>query len=191
MDAEYFLIINPDDSTQEKLMAEKMHFAELYSCPAIIHSKPHISLVRFSNEREYEARVVSYLHRKIKAFAPFVIEMEGFSSFPTHTIFAKIQTKKQIVDIVKSIRMEGQKLKGNSAHEVHFITEPHLTLAKSLQHWQYEKGWLRWQHVPFSARFLVREIVLLKKPINRLRFEVAALFPLLGERNELAQGSLF
>ncbi len=71
------------------------------------------------------------------------------------------------------------------------MTEPHITLAKSLQHWQYEKGWQEWRQVHFSARFNVREILLLRKEGNRLRFDIAASFPLLGERNETVQGTLF
>ncbi len=191
METEYFLIISPDNNTQEKLMEEKKRFAQLYDCPKILHSKPHISMVRFSNIKENEPMVFQYVRRKITAFSPFLVEVEGFATFPTHTIFAKVQTKSQIVDMVKSIGQEKQKLKGASETDVHCITEPHITLAKSLQHWQYEKGWLEWQHAHFSSRFLVKEILLLKKERNRLRFDTAASFPLLGKKSEIVQGSLF
>ncbi|MFT4204615.1 MAG: 2'-5' RNA ligase family protein [Chitinophagaceae bacterium] len=191
METEYFLIISPDNATQEKLMDEKKRFAQLYNCPQILHSKPHISLVKFFNIRENETRIVQYLHRKIAVYQPFLVDLEGFSAFPTHTIFAKVQTKKQIVNIVKSIGQEKQKLKGAFDRDVHCITEPHITLARSLQHWQYEKGWQEWQHVHFSARFDVREILLLKKDVLRPRFDVVASLPLLGQKNEMVQGALF
>lgn len=191
METEYFLIISPDDNTMEMLMEEKKRFAKLFDCPKILHSKPHISMVKFSNRKENEPIIFPYLQRKIAAFAPFLVELEGFSAFPTHTIFSKVQTKNQIVSMVKSIGQEKQKLKGKSNVDVHCITEPHITIAKSLQHWQFEKGWQEWQQVHFSARFNVGEILLLKKEENRLRFDVSASFPLLGVRNEIVQGSLF
>jgi len=191
MEAEYFLIISPDDNTAEKLMDEKKRFAEQYNCPKILSSKPHISLVHFFNTKENEPLIRNYLNRKISAFSPFLVDVRGFDVFPTHTIYAKVATKTTIVNIVKSIGEERQKLKGKSETSVHCITEPHITLAKSLQHWQYEKGWNEWQHVPFSARFNVSEILLLRKEESRSRFDNVASFPLLGVKNEMQQASLF
>lgn len=191
MESEYLLIISPDDNTYDKLMEEKKRFAQLFDCSHILSSKPHITMVRFSNKKENEPLIMNYLKRKISAFAPFSIQLDGFGAFPTHTIFAKVATRSIFTNIIKSLKSETKKLQGHSAESVHFITEPHMTIARSLQHWQYEKGWLEWRHVPFSARFLVSELLLLKKEDNRLRFQLASSFSLLGIENEMQQGSLF
>lgn len=191
METEYFLIIEPDRNTSEKLIAEKKRFAEMYNCPSIVASKPHISLARFVNESANEENIFHYLERKISAFNPFLLHMEGFDKFPTHTIFAKIKTQTRISEIVKSVKTEGKKLQMGKQSPYFVSGEAHLTLARGLQHWQYENGWKEWKHVPFSSRFEVRQITLLKKSSNRLHFDIANRFPLTGIKNEIIQTSLF
>ncbi|PZP48361.1 MAG: hypothetical protein DI598_10005 [Pseudopedobacter saltans] len=192
MKADYFLIVRPDENTCEKVMSEKKRFSELYNCPSILHSLPHISLVRFINTTENESIIRNYLHRKISTFFPFLIEMEGFDVFPTHTIYVKIKNPSPIIDIVKNIKTEARILKEHSKSSIYFVTDrPHLTLARGLEHWQYENGWRQWQHVPFSARFEVSAITLLKKTGNRLRFDIVDNFSLSGMKNEVKQVSLF
>ena len=42
----------------------------------------------------------------------------------------------------------------NKDNKPHFMNDPHLTVARKLLPWQYEKGWLDYSHRHFTGRFI-------------------------------------
>ncbi len=54
-------------------------------------------------------------------------------------------------------------MKIDKDNKPYFITEPHLTIARKLLPWQYEKGWLEYQHRNFHGRFIADHALLLKR----------------------------
>ena len=99
-----------------------------------------------------------------RTLSPFKIELKDFGSFPSHTIYINIVSKVPDHDIVKTLRQHAQKfMKMDKDNKPHFITEPHLTIARKLQPWQYEKGWLEYEHANFHGRFIADHALLVKK----------------------------
>ena len=189
---EYLLIIQPHEDLYNKIMGIKKQFAEKYDCLAAIYSKPHITLVNFIQWEMQEKKFVSRLKNIFESTAAFQVSINGFGSFPTHTIYANVQTKNDIVSLVKSIQPAQYLLAFNVKNKAHFITEPHLTITRKLLPWQYEKGWLEYSNTHFAASFMVNEAVLLKRHIDTKKYNVAANFHLLNKPSDMAiQASLF
>jgi 2'-5' RNA ligase len=189
--AEYLLVLQPHEALWNEIKFIKEKFAADYSCEQAKKGLPHITLAMFKQFPATENRIVQFLRNNAKTIAPFKIEMKDFGSFPSHTIYINIVSKVQIMDAVKTLRQNAQKfMKMDKDNKPFFITEPHLTIARKLQPWQYEKGWLEYQHANFHGRFIADHALLLKrkkdeyyKPVEKFMFE--------GIKEEITQTMLF
>jgi len=125
-------------------------------------------------------------------FPPFKVELKDFGSFPSHTIYINVTSKIPVQNLVKDIRTEGQRvMKLNEDHKPHFIMEPHLTIARKLKPWQYEKGWLEYSNKHFTGRFIANGMTLLKRPVDEMKYHVAARFDFQNLPVTTKQGELF
>ncbi len=189
---DYLLMIQPSDDVQEKVHVLKKAFAEAYECAQALHSKPHITLLRFMQYGMNEKNIVHKMQVHINKHSSFPVSLKNFGSFPTHTIYVHVETKNKIVEVVKSLKSIQAFLKFDKEHKPHFITEPYILLAKKLLPWQYEKAWLAYSNTAFTASFMVENILLLKRNIAEKHFTIAAKFELLGKKEmALEQVSLF
>ena len=116
--------------------------------------------------------------------------MKNFGSFPSHTIYINILSKVPIVNAVKALRQAQRFMKIDKDNKPHFITEPHLTIARKLLPWQYEKGWLEYEQAHFHGRFIADHALLLKRkagesyrPVEKLLFQ--------SIKTEIKQAALF
>lgn len=71
------------------------------------------------------------------------------------------------------------------------MMEPHLTIARKLQPWQYEQGWLEYQHRNFTATFIAREMILLKREMGTMKYRKVADFQFAEQPVVMQQGNLF
>ncbi len=190
--SDYLLVLEPHEALRTTIMEVKQSFANKYECPAAVYSKPHITLLRFMQFNMLESRIVQRMNAIIAGNPSFVVELENFGSFPTHTIYIEVKTKTQIVELVKSLRPVQRLLKFDQEHKPHFITEPHLTIARKLLPWQYEKGWLELSNSHFSGRFMANHVLLLRREIDSKKYELVKRFELLNvKKAEVRQTSLF
>jgi 2'-5' RNA ligase len=189
---EYLLIIQPDASVTEKVNSIKKGFATKYECPQAVYSKPYITLINFIQLQMNEQRIIGLMKNIIGRHSSIHITINGFGSFPTHTIYANIETKNSIVDMVKSLKPIQALLKIDKEHKPHYITEPHLTIARKLLPWQYEKGWLEYSNTAFTAGFMATEVLLLRRNVEGGRYTTAASFKMQGLGGfNATQASLF
>ncbi|TAH02463.1 MAG: hypothetical protein EAZ16_09615, partial [Sphingobacteriales bacterium] len=120
------------------------------------------------------------------------IELRDYGSFPSHTIYINVVSKLPVQALVKEIRSQAQRLmKLNDDNKPHFILEPHITVARRLQPWQYEKGWLEYSHRQFTGRFIAQHLLLLKRPAGELGYQVVQRLQLQNLPVNTTQGSLF
>ena len=97
-----------------------------------------------------------------------------------------------IQGLVKHIRAETQRLmKFDEDNKPHFILEPHLTVARKLLPWQYEKGWLEYSHRQFTGRFIADAMLLLKRPVGEMKYQIAGRFEFQNLPVLNTQGNLF
>ena len=147
-------------------------------CPQAIYSKLHITLINFIQLQMNEPRIIGLMKNIISRHSSIHIAISGFGSFPTHTIYANVETKNSIVEIVKSLKPIQALLKIDKEHKPHYITEPHLTIARKLLPWQYEKSWLEYSNTAFTAGFMANEVLLLRRNIEGGKYITAASFKL-------------
>ena len=174
---EYLLVLSPHEELWNKIVKVKEEFAEKYQSHHARWAKPHLTLVNFVQYNMMEERIISRLKTIAMGYPPFKIELKDFGSFPSHTIYINVMSKIPVQNLIKEIRSEGQRLmKLNDDNKPHFIMEPHLTIARKLQPWQYEKGWLEYSNKHFTGRFIADSMLLLKRPVGEMKYQIAERF---------------
>jgi 2'-5' RNA ligase len=189
---EYLVVLNPHKELWEKIMKVKEEFADEYKSDHARWGKPHITLVNFVQYGMMEDRIVNRLNTVSMGQYPFKIELKDFGSFPSHTIYINVTTKLPVQDLTKTIRADSQRLmKLNDDHKPHFIMEPYITIGRKLQPWQYEKGWLEYSNKSFTGRFIADGMLLLKRPVGDLKYQIVKRFEFQNLPVVTKQGELF
>lgn len=189
---EYSLVLNPHEALREKIMHVKQHFADAYKNNTALYIKPFVSLASFMQYEMMEERIVNKLGSVAMGYYPFKVELKDYGSFPSHTIFINITSKLPIQGLIKTIRAETQQLmKHDNDNKPWFIMEPHLTIARKLLPWQYEKGWLEFSHKHFTGRFIADGMLLLKRSVGELKYQVVKRFEFQNLPIATKQGELF
>ena len=189
---EYLLVLNPHEELRNKIMQVKQQFHDTYKAATALYSKPHITLVNYVQYEMFEERIVNRLKTIAMGYHPVKIELRDFGSFPSHTIYINIVSKLPIQALVKQVRTETQRLmKLDADNKPHFFLEPHLTIARKLAPWQYEQGWLEYSHKHFTGRFIADGMLLLKRPVGELKYQVVQRFEFQNLPVTTKQGELF
>lgn len=189
---EYLLVLNPHEELRQRITQVKQAFYDSYKAGTALYGKPHITLVNFVQYEMMEERIINRLQVTAMGFHPVKVELKDFGSFPSHTIYINITSKMPIQGLVKSIRADAQRLmKLNDDHKPHFMLEPHVTIARKLQPWQYEQGWLEYSHKHFTGRFIADAMLLLKRPVGEMKYEIIRRFEFQNLPVSTKQGDLF
>jgi 2'-5' RNA ligase len=189
--AEYLLVLQPHEALWDEITSIKKKFEIDYRFEHIKIGLPHITLAMFKQFQSTENHIRHYLRNNAKTISPFKIELKDFGSFPSHTIYINIVSKVPIINAVKTLRQNAKKfMKIDKDNKPHFITEPHLTIARKLQPWQYEKGWLKYEHADFHGRFVADHALLLKRKAGEYYKQVEK-FVFEGIKEDVKQTELF
>jgi len=188
---EYLLVLQPHEELWSRIMQVKKEFAEKFDAPMASWTNPHLALVRFFQYEMMEQRIVNRLKMIAMSLPAFKVELKNFSSFPSHTIYINIVSKIPIVNTVKAVRQAQKLMKINNDNKPHFITEPHLTIARKLEPWQYEKAWLEFSNLSFTGRFIADAMLLLKRPVGEMKYEIVQRFEFKNLPVGTTQGDLF
>lgn len=189
---EYLLVLSPHEELWNRIMKVKEDFSEKYKSEHARWGKPHITLVNFVQYAMMEDRIVNKLKLIGMGATPFKVELKDFGSFPSHTIYINVLSKIPVQSLIKNVRSETQKLmKLNDDNKPHFIMEPHLTIARKLQPWQYENGWLEYSNKNFTGRFIADSMILLRRDVNEMKYQIAKRFDFQNMPVTTKQGELF
>ncbi len=189
---EYLLVLSPHEELWNKIMKVKEKFHDDYKASTALWGKPHITLVNFLQFEMMEERIVNRLKTIAMGCTPFKVELKDFGSYPSHTIFINIESKQQVQNLIKELRPAQQLLKLNKENKPHFIDNPHLTVARKLLPWQYEKGWLEYSHKHFTGRFIADSMLLIKhKVASKDKYQIVQGFEFMNLPVATKQGALF
>jgi 2'-5' RNA ligase len=194
---EYLLVLDPHEELRNRIIEIKKEFKETYKASTATGGKPHVTMVNFLQYEMMEERLVNRLKTIAMGYYPIKVELKDYGSFPSHTIYINITSKMPITNLVKEIRAQAQRLmKLNDENKAHFITEPHLTIARKLLPWQYEKGWLEYSNKHFTGRFIADGMLLLKRPVGesdsyRMKYQIVERFQFQNLPVVTKQGDLF
>lgn len=189
---EYLLVLHPHEELRSRIKKVKQEFYDVYKASSAIGGKPHITLANFLQYELMEDRLLNRLNMIAMGFHPIKVELRDYGSFPSHTIYINVVSKLPIQSLVKTIRTEAQRLmKLNNENKPHFILEPHIPVARKLEPWQYEKGWLEYSHKHFTGRFIADGMLLLKRPLNEHRYQIVRRLEFQNLAVTTKQGELF
>jgi 2'-5' RNA ligase len=176
--ADYWLVIQPTPILAEKILQQKQQLAKQFNCADAINGKPYICLAKFKQYPINELLLCNKLKIIFSSKTPFVIQLNNYGSFPTHTIYLQVTTS-SIIQLVQSLKVLQPMLRLDKYTKAHFITEPYIAIVRKLNPQQYHKAWQLYAKANFSAAFTVAEVALLKKPADGL-FTVVQKFKLQG-----------
>ena len=189
---EYLLVLSPHEELWNRVMKVREEFAGSYKTEYARWTKPQVTLASFLQYGMMEERIINRLKTIAMGYPPFKVELKDFGSFPSHTIYINVTSKLPIQQLVRAIRTDAQRLmKLNEDNKPHFIMEPHITVARKLKPWQYEKGWLEYSHRHFTGRFIADSLTLLKRPAGEMKYQVAERFAFQNLPVTTKQGDLF
>ena len=189
---EYLLVLNPHEALRDKIMQVKQHFYDTYKNASAVYGKPHITLANFVQYQMLEDRLINRLQAIAMGFPPIKVELKDYGSFPSHTIYINITSKVPVQSLLKNIRTDAQRLmKLNDDNKPHFIMEPHLTIARKLQPWQYENGWLEFSNLHFTGRFIADAMLLLRRSVGEMKYQIVQRFEFKNLPVSTVQGELF
>jgi 2'-5' RNA ligase len=187
---EYLLVLQPHEELWNKVVKIKKEFAEKYEAPSAEWGKPHIILAKFSQLQMMEDRIANRLKMIAMAMPAFKVELKDFGSFPSHTIYINVDTKVAIQMLVKHLKTAQRLMKTKEVKPL-FMDDFHLTVARNLLPWQYEKGWLEYSNKHFSGRFIAKDMLLLKRPEGMKGYQAVQKFEFMNMPVVTTQGALF
>jgi 2'-5' RNA ligase len=188
---EYLVVLTPHEDLRQKIVQLKKEFSAKYEGTLAMGLKPHMAILRFSQLEMMEERILNRMHATAMGFPPFKIELSGYGSFPTHTIYIKVDTKIPVQLLQKQLRGFQRLLKPDSDHKPHFMDEPHIAIARKLLPWQYEQGWLEYQQRHFTGRFVADGMLILKRKEGEKNFQALQRFDFENLPVHTRQGELF
>lgn len=189
---EYLLVLKLPEAIWRKIEKVKEAFAHAYEAPQARWGKPHITLARFVQYELMESRIVNHIKTISMGQYPFKIELQNFGSFPSHTVFIQMATRRPLQQLVQQLRSQTQKLmKFNEENKPHFITDPVITVATNLQPGQHHKAWTEYNKKHFTGKFIADSLLLLKRPVNGKNYQIAERFIFQNLPVSVKQGELF
>lgn len=195
---EYLLALKPNESVFEKIKKIREGFSKKYKSGAL-DSYPYITLVRFFQFKTMESRLIKNVTNIAMQQQPFMVSLKDFKSFPSHTIFINVESKQQLANLVKQLKVARHIMTLNQENKPYFITDPYLLIARKLLPWQYEKGWNEYIRRHFSSHFMADSMLLVKRsvsvdgegPIRSGKFQTAGQFKFMNLPVAAQQGDLF
>ena len=188
---DYLLVISPNEELRNRINTIRKTFNEKYRPAMPLTGKPHMALVHFVTWSMMEEKLVSRFQHIAMGITPFKIELKDYASFPSHTIYINVGTKTPVQNLVKELKQAQKLMKADPDHDPHFITEPFIPVARKLVPWQYEKGWLEYSHLHFSAKIIADGMLLLKRPLGDKAYQVVQRFEFMNMPVTTRQGELF
>jgi 2'-5' RNA ligase len=188
---EYLLVLGPHEDLRKRIMKVKEEFAGRYKNDLSKTTRPHIALLRFVAWSMMEEKIMQRLQTIAMSTAPFKIELNGFGSLPSHTIFINVTTRVPVQNLLKSLRQVQPVLKAYPNTKPHFMTDTHIAIACQLKPEQYEKGWNEYARHHFTGRFIADGMLLLKRPLEEKGYQIVKRMEFMNLPLTTVQGELF
>jgi 2'-5' RNA ligase len=189
--SEYMVVLQPHEDLYNKIMKLKQVFSETYDNSMAVALKPHISIVRFLQYEMKEQQIHNKLKMLAMALPAFKVDLDGFASYPTHTLYIKVQTQEPVKAIAKKLKEAQSLMTIDKENKPHFLNEPHIAIARKLLPWQYEKSWAEYKEQHFHASFMAEQLLLLKRKNGHKSWQIIDNLQMMNVCLETKQGDLF
>ena len=186
---EYKLIIPLSESFQETVMKLQVKFFEKYkiSLPA---TKPLLTILHCHAYEGMQDKLIERIQQVATRTATFVIELENFKAYPEYSICIPVAAQNVLQELITELKVV-KSITKLPEHEPHFVTEPHVVIAKKLKPFQFIRMWMDCEHQQFTGKFTANGMVLLKRSITTKNYEALHRFELASVSSCVKQGVLF
>lgn len=163
--SKYFIALVPPPPAYELAQQWKEYFRAEFDSKAALNSPPHITL---HMPFEWKTAKENVLIEKLTAFAetqkPFEIQLKNFGSFPPRVIYVHVEASAELKALQSSLACFCKtELNLFNANRLDQPYHPHLTVAfRDLKKTLFPKAWEFVKDLNFEAKFVCRELVLLK-----------------------------
>ena len=188
---EYMLVLSPHEELRNQIMQLKKEFFDVYKSSAAVWIKPAIPLITFMQYAMMEDRILGRLKTLSKSYHPFKIELKDFGSLPAHTIYINITSREPIRKLISEIKLFQQLMKTDNENKPYFSEEPHISIARKLTPWEYEKAWPEYANKTFTGRFIADRMLLLKRSIGEKSYQLVQELEFQNLNINSSQGKLF
>jgi len=187
---DYKVVLQPNEDLRNRIATLKKDFALKYEAPAAEWGQPNITLLTFSQLQLMEERFKNRLQTIASSLPTFKIELKDFGNYPSHTIYLQVETKTPLQIINKQLKTARALLR-TKEHTPHFLDAFFITIAKKLLPWQYEKAWTEYNQKHFTATFIAKNMLLLRRSEGAKLYNIIASFDFLNMPVVTKQGVLF
>jgi 2'-5' RNA ligase len=187
---EYRLVIPLSESLQDRVQSLRKSLHEKYNTPSGFELKPSLTVLKCHAFERMEPRLVERFQEIAMGHNPFKVELSGFATYPSHTIYIDVPTKSPFIELVKGLK-KAKWLMNIPGHEPHFIPEPHLLVAQRLKPMQFIRMWMELEYSQFNGRFMADSMLLLRRSELNKRYEVVRRMEFLSLPLNVKQGELF
>lgn len=167
---EYFFVAVPPEPVNSQVAQLKAKFADEYGSRYAHLHEPGILLGNFLAAESMEGTIIRWVHRICSQFQAFEVTLNNYSGIPSHTIFLRVQDCRPFQTLADQLKVIDQYVQSSGFSEVRFFSRPHLAIAEDLEPAVYMKAMLDYSARLFHERFLISELLLLKR---KNRFETS------------------
>lgn len=147
---EYLLVAHPDADVNEKVLVEKENFTNGYEQKIAVKTKPHITVASFVAREAMEETIIRYTQRICNQLHSFEVALNNYSGFPPDTIYLRVQNPQPFKQLAKEFKVVSSYISSCSCPPAKLITNPHLTIARSLPETIYLKAMMDYSQKDFS-----------------------------------------
>ncbi len=160
---EYLLVAHPCGDVNNKVIAEKQAFYEGFGVKTAIKTVPHITIANFLAREAMEETIIRYVQRICNQQPAFEVMLNNYSGFAPHTIYVRVQNPQPFRQLARELKAVTDYVYSCACPPVKLITNPHITIARSLPEDVYFKALMWYSQKTFHETFTVNELVLLRR----------------------------
>ncbi len=161
----YFIALVPPQPLFDRAWEIKQYFAEEYNSRAGLKSPPHVTLhMPFRLKDRKLERLIDGLKETVSEINSFELSLNGFAAFAPRVIYIDVEKTAPLTRLYQLIRKQMQEiLHAENADWKNRGFTPHMTVAfRDLKRARFEEAWKEFRNKPFSGKWDVHEVSLLK-----------------------------
>ncbi len=174
---DYFVLINPPNWINWEVEDMKYEFATHYGNYPSFNSKPHISLMHFTEHESAEEKVLNSLSERVSNMNSFDISLCGFDFFyANNTFYINVESKGPVKSLHDSLLME------MDLNKVYFQRiddyTPHITIGRKLTDSQFRNAFHEFNDRSYTNYFRVEYLTILKRKMGETSWQEFKEIPL-------------
>ena len=160
---EYLLVAHLGQEVNEKVKIEKQAFYEEYKVQVTIKTQPNITLANFHAKEAMENTSIRWMENIFNNHQSFPVTLNNYSGFPPHTIYLRVQDVKPFQKLAKELKVVSTYVSSCGCPPMKLITNPHVSIARSLPEEIYFKALIQYAHKSFHESFMVDKLLLRRR----------------------------